>query len=99
MERRAFCCGVKVEKAKATELQKEVAKSNDYRVELSNIKTQIAQTEMALQAWSDVANITFARAGAGASGPGAYSNDATILLGNYASGFGSSAAFALFRAI
>src|SRR5690242_20113998 len=34
---------------------------------------QIDQTELALKAWSDVANITFLRIGSGDSGPGAYS--------------------------
>ncbi len=42
--------------------------------------TQIAATERALQSWSDVANIGFVRAGGG------YTNDATILFANYASG-------------
>ena len=50
---------------------------------------QIAQAEWALKAWSDVANITFVRLG----GDG-YANDASILLANYGSGYGNSAAFA-----
>ncbi|MEM9354917.1 MAG: M10 family metallopeptidase C-terminal domain-containing protein [Pseudomonadota bacterium] len=40
----------------------------------------IAQTEKAFQLWSDVANISFQRVGAGTTGESAYSNDATILL-------------------
>ncbi len=54
---------------------------------------QIAQAEKALQAWSDVANITFVRVGAGTSGDAAYSNNATILFGNYSSGAAGAAAF------
>jgi serralysin len=57
---------------------------------------QIAQAEQALASWSDVANITFVRVGAGASGDGAYSNDAAILLGNYTTGRESAAAFAYY---
>lgn len=47
---------------------------------------QIQLTDLLLQAWSDVANITFVRVGAGTSGPSAYSDDATMLFGNYGSG-------------
>ena len=54
---------------------------------------QIHATELALQAWSDVANITFVRTGSGDSGSGAYSNSATILFGNYSSGMDGAAAF------
>lgn len=57
---------------------------------------QIAQTEKALTAWSDVANIKFVRVGAGTSGPEAYSNDAAILFGNYSSGQEGAAAFAYY---
>lgn len=57
---------------------------------------QIAQTEKALTAWSDVANIKFARAGEGTSGLNAYSNDAAILFGNYSSGQEGAAAFAYY---
>lgn len=58
---------------------------------------QISQTEQALQAWSDVANITFKRVvGVGVDGEGVYSNDAAILFGNYTSGESGSAAFANF---
>ncbi|WIY70082.1 M10 family metallopeptidase C-terminal domain-containing protein [Aquidulcibacter paucihalophilus] len=53
--------------------------------------TQIAATVLALSAWSDVANITFQRVqDAGIE----FSNNATILLGNYASGQDGAAAFA-----
>ncbi|MFT4953929.1 MAG: Ca2+-binding RTX toxin-like protein [Brevundimonas sp.] len=49
---------------------------------------QITQTLLALQSWSDVADITFQRVGTD------YSNDATILFGNYSSGADGAAAFA-----
>ncbi len=53
--------------------------------------TQIAATVLALSAWSDVANITFQRVqDAGIE----FSNNATILLGNYSSGQDGAAAFA-----
>jgi len=54
---------------------------------------QIVQAEKALQAWSDVANITFIRIGSGTSGDAAYSNTASILFGNYSSGESGAAAF------
>ena len=57
---------------------------------------QIAQATLALQAWSDVANITFVRVGAGTSGPGAYSDSATILFGDYTTGEDGAAAFGEF---
>jgi len=57
---------------------------------------QINATELALQSWSDVANVTFVRAGSGNSGSGAYSNSATILFGNYSSGMDGAAAFTYF---
>ncbi|HEY8615525.1 M10 family metallopeptidase C-terminal domain-containing protein [Phenylobacterium sp.] len=57
---------------------------------------QITQTELALQAWSDVANIRFTRVGTGASGEGAYSNSAAMLFGNYTSGVDGASAFAMF---
>ncbi len=57
---------------------------------------QIDQAELALKAWSDVANIHFVRVGAGDSGPAAYSDNATILLGNYSSGDDGAAAFTFF---
>ncbi|HYC67384.1 M10 family metallopeptidase C-terminal domain-containing protein [Brevundimonas sp.] len=52
---------------------------------------QIAATELALAAWSDVANITFNRVTDTGS---QYSDNATILFGNYASGQDGAAAFA-----
>jgi serralysin len=58
--------------------------------------TQISQAELALKAWSDVANITFVRAGFGTSGEGAYSNSATILFGDYTTGVAGAAAFGEF---
>jgi serralysin len=54
---------------------------------------QITQTELALKAWSDVANIHFVRVGSGASGEAAYSNAATVLFGGYTSGEEAAAAF------
>jgi len=57
---------------------------------------QIAQTELALKAWSDVADITFVRVGSGVSGEAAFSNDATILLGNYSTGQAGASAFSMF---
>ncbi len=57
---------------------------------------QINATLLALSSWSDVANITFVRVGSGTSGEGAYSNDATILFGNYNSGADGAAAFAYY---
>ncbi len=55
--------------------------------------TQIAATELMLAAWSDVAGITFQRVGAGDSGEGAYTNNATMLFANYSED-DSAAAFA-----
>ena len=49
---------------------------------------QIEQTLLALQSWSDVANITFQRVGTD------YADDATMLFGNYSSGSEGAAAFA-----
>ena len=57
---------------------------------------QIAQAEQALASWSDVANITFVRVGAGTSGEAAYSDRASILLGNYSSGSDGASAFAYY---
>ncbi len=56
---------------------------------------QISQTEQALQAWADVANVRFVRVGSGTTGESAYSGNATILFGNYSSGAGGSSAFAM----
>lgn len=55
---------------------------------------QIVQAELAILAWSDVANIRFIRIGSGTEGDQAYSNEASILLGNYTSGEQGSSAFA-----
>lgn len=52
--------------------------------------TQIAVTLLALQSWSDVANITFNRVDDGDG----YSNNATMVFGNYSSGSDGAAAFA-----
>jgi serralysin len=54
---------------------------------------QIAQAELALQSWADVANITLVRVGADTGG---YANNATILFGNYSSGEDRAAAFAYY---
>lgn len=59
-------------------------------------QVQIQATFLALQTWSDLALITFQRVGVGDTGPAAYSDDATILFSNYASGQGGQAAFAMF---
>jgi serralysin len=56
-------------------------------------QAQIDQAELALKAWSDVANIHFVRVGGGDSGPGAYSDSATILFGDYTTGVAGAAAF------
>ncbi|HEY0052911.1 MAG TPA: M57 family metalloprotease, partial [Caulobacteraceae bacterium] len=50
---------------------------------------QITATLLSLQAWSDVANITFVRVDDGSG----YSNNATMLLGNYSSGMAGAYAF------
>ena len=44
---------------------------------------QMKLATAAFQAWSDVANILFERVGTGTSGDAAYSDNATILMGNY----------------
>jgi serralysin len=59
-------------------------------------EAQIIAAEKALQYWADVANITFTRVGSGTSGPGAYSNSATILFGNYTTGAPGASAFAYY---
>ncbi|WP_206542628.1 serralysin family metalloprotease [Sphingomonas endophytica] len=53
---------------------------------------QIEQTTIALQAWADVARVTFRRVD---NGDG-YSNNAQMLLGNYSSGASGAAAFAYY---
>ncbi|MDB5494839.1 MAG: alkaline metalloproteinase [Phenylobacterium sp.] len=57
---------------------------------------QIDQAELALKAWSDVANIHFVRVGVGDTGPGAYSDNATILFGDYTTGVAGASAFTYF---
>jgi serralysin len=57
---------------------------------------QIDQGELALKAWSDVANIRFVRMGAGDTGAGAYSDNAAILFANYSTGVAGAAAFGMF---
>jgi serralysin len=58
-------------------------------------QVQIDQAELALRAWADVANIVFTRVGAGDTGDAAYSNNASILFGDYSTGVSGSAAFAM----
>jgi hypothetical protein len=55
---------------------------------------QIGQATLALQSWSDVANVTFSRVGSGTSGADAYSESAQMLFGNYSTGASGAAAFA-----
>jgi serralysin len=52
---------------------------------------QITATKLALQSWSDVANVTFVRVN-----PSGYSNDAHILFANYSSGAADAASFAYY---
>ena len=59
--------------------------------ELNSAQIQAAQ--LALESWSDVANITFQRIGSGDSGDAAYSNAGTIRLADYSTGEDGSAAF------
>jgi hypothetical protein len=55
---------------------------------------QIQATEEALRLWSEVANISFVRVGSGTSGPGAYSNNATMVFANFVTGPAAFSAFA-----
>jgi hypothetical protein len=57
-------------------------------------EAQIIATEIALRLWADVANITFVRIGSGVTGTQAYTNSATMLFANYASGMEDASAFA-----
>jgi serralysin len=57
---------------------------------------QIAQAELALRAWADVAAITFTRVGVGTSGPAAFSDNASILFGNYVGAANGSSGFAYY---
>jgi serralysin len=59
-------------------------------------QAQIDQTELALKAWSDVANIKFFRLGAGDLGEQAYSDSAAILFGNYSAGEEGASAFSYY---
>lgn len=59
---------------------------------------QILVTEAVLQLWADVANINFIRVGAGTTGAAAYSNNATMLFGNFTSGPDAFSAFAFLPA-
>lgn len=54
---------------------------------------QITQAELALKAWSDVANITFTRVGSGTGADTAYSDNASILFSNYSTGEDGASAF------
>ena len=54
---------------------------------------QIQSAELALRAWSDVANIRFARVGSGTDGA-AHADNATMLFGNYNAGSDSAAGYA-----
>src|SRR4051812_32837205 len=58
--------------------------------------TQINGAELALKAWSDVANIHFQRVGFGTVGESAYSDSATILFADYTTGVAGAAAFGEF---
>jgi serralysin len=60
--------------------------------------TQITQAELAMKAWSDVANISFVRVGTGTTGEAAYSNNATILFSDYTDGVKGASAFSFFPA-
>ncbi|MBB4152808.1 serralysin [Sphingomonas jinjuensis] len=53
---------------------------------------QIEQAKIALQSWSDVAQITFRQV----TGTNGYSNNASMLLGNYSTGASGAAAFAYY---
>ena len=58
--------------------------------------SQIAIAELALQGWSDVANIRFERVGVGTSGEGAFTDAAIILLGNYSTGVEGASALGFY---
>jgi serralysin len=57
---------------------------------------QIQQTELTLQSWADIANITFTRVGTGTTGEDAFSDNASMLFANYSTGADGAAAFAYF---
>lgn len=54
---------------------------------------QIRGAELALQAWADVADLTFSRIGSGDSGAAAYSDAGTLRFADFAEGLDGSAAF------
>ena len=55
-------------------------------------EAQINRVTLALQSWSDVANIVFVRVGSGTTGEAAYADNATMLIANYNSGKSDGAA-------
>ena len=57
---------------------------------------QIDTAELALKGWSDVANITFLRVGAGNTGEQAYTDNAAILFGDYTTGEAGASAFGFY---
>jgi serralysin len=59
-------------------------------------RAQIDQAELAVRAWTDVANIRLVRVGSGDTGFTAYSDNAAILFGNYSTGIDGAAAFGMF---
>jgi Ca2+-binding RTX toxin-like protein len=70
--------------------------SNEQGTFYQVLPAQVQPTIDALALWSDVAQITFTRVGSGNSGPAAFSDNATILIGNYRSTTDGAAAFAQF---
>jgi hypothetical protein len=52
--------------------------------------TQIQIMEMVVALVEDVANVNFVRVGTGTTGPGAYTDNAELLIGNYSSGAATS---------
>jgi serralysin len=56
--------------------------------------TQMNLATLALQSWADVSNLTFNRVGTGTTGAAAYSDNATILFGNFTDAGGAGAAYA-----
>lgn len=57
---------------------------------------QITATEAIMAGWSDVANVTFVRSGSGTTGANVYSDNATMLFGNYITGNAGAAAFTFY---
>jgi serralysin len=56
--------------------------------------TQINLATLALQSWADVSNVHFNRVGSGTTGAQAYSDNATVLFGNFQDPGGAGAAYA-----